>query len=56
LGTFSAFMLLNKLSMPSVCIFSPSSIPMIHRFCLLMVYQRSCIFHSYFLAIFHVFH
>jgi hypothetical protein len=42
---------LNRLSMPSVCN-SSSSTPMIHRFGLFMVFQISCMFHSYFLSIF----
>jgi hypothetical protein len=50
LWKFSAIMLLTKMSVPLVCISSPSSIPMICKFGLLMVSQRSCIFHSYFLS------
>jgi hypothetical protein len=42
---------LNMLSVPLVCISSPSSIPMIHRFGLFMVSQISCMFHLYFLSI-----
>jgi hypothetical protein len=46
-GKFSFIMLLNVF-----CTFSfypPFSVPMIHRFCLLMVSQRFCMFQLYFL-------
>jgi hypothetical protein len=50
LGNLSAVILLDKLSIPLVCI-SFSSRPMIWRFGLLMVFQRSCRFYFYFLSI-----
>jgi hypothetical protein len=46
-GKFSVI-LLNIFSMPLACTSYPS-MPMIHRFGLFMVSQRSCIFHLYFL-------
>jgi hypothetical protein len=49
---FSIIILLNTLSMSSVCNSSPSSTPMIHRVGLFMEFQISCMFHSYFLSIF----
>jgi hypothetical protein len=48
--SFSAIILLNKLSMPLVCT-SSSVTPMIHSFGLFMVFQMSCMFYSYFLSI-----
>jgi hypothetical protein len=42
---------LSSLPVPLVCVSSPSSTPMIHRFVLFMVSQISCISHSYFLNI-----
>jgi hypothetical protein len=50
LRKFSNIILLNMLSMPSVC--NSSYTPMIHRFGLFMVFQISCMFQSYFLSIF----
>jgi hypothetical protein len=44
-------MLLNRLSVHLVFMFSPSSTPMICRFGLFMVSQISCVLHSYFLSI-----
>jgi hypothetical protein len=52
LRKFSIIILLNRLSVPSVCNSSHSSIPLIHRFCLFMKFQISCMFHTYFCNIF----
>jgi hypothetical protein len=43
--------LLNMFSMPLTYTFSSSN-PMIHRFGLLMVFQKSCMFCSYFFSFF----
>jgi hypothetical protein len=52
LGEFSTVMLLDKLSVLLVCLFS-SSIPKIYRFGLLMVYQSLIISIHIFLVFFH---
>jgi hypothetical protein len=52
LGEFSTVMLLDKLSVLLVCLFS-SSIPKIYRFGLLMVYQSLIISIRIFLVFFH---
>jgi hypothetical protein len=48
----SAVILLNTFSMPLEYTSFPSSMSMIHRFGLLMVSQKSCIFHLYFFSFF----
>jgi hypothetical protein len=46
-GNFSIIILLNILYIPLACTSSPSSMPMILRFSLLMELRNSCIsFHS----------
>jgi hypothetical protein len=52
LGKFSIIILLNRLSMPSVCNSSLSYTLKIHTFGLFMEFQISRMFHSYFLSIF----
>jgi hypothetical protein len=49
-GQFYTIILLSMLCIPLACTFSPSSMPMIFRFNLLLELQHSCMFLSQFLS------